>query len=217
MIASARKSIETETVQIPDRRDLNYDKHRPQYYRGGLNRGEFAVAELLSDELDYHHYFIFNNIIVPSTYCGSSQIDHIVVSSYGIFVIESKDYTSWIFGNAKQKKWTQTFPNGKKYTLNNPLIQNRSHVYALQELFPKVPREFFIPMVVFTGTAEIKPAPVEGVYYLSQLAPAIISHTELKMGKASIAKITGALFYTSQTLDITPDMHVKNLKAKVDL
>jgi len=37
---------------------------------------------------------------------GTTQIDHIVVSRYGIFVIETKNYRGWIFGSEKQRDWT---------------------------------------------------------------------------------------------------------------
>ena len=191
--------------------ELNYSMHAPQYYRKGLTDGERYVADLLSDELDYHDYFIFNNLILPSSYMGSSQIDHIVVSPFGIFVIESKDYDGWIFGKPHWKNWTQSFPNGKKYKFNNPIRQNSSHIKALIELFPTIQVNFFLPLVVFTGKAEIKTAPIPGVHYVSRLIPEITKYNLKVIQKDILIKIIGELLSISQTADITLDMHLDNI------
>lgn len=60
-----------------------------------------------------------------------SQIDHVVVSKYGIFVIETKNYKGWIFGSENAYEWTQVIFNNK-YKLYNPVKQNLGHVKALQ-------------------------------------------------------------------------------------
>ena len=55
----------------------------------------------LSDE-----YTIFNNLLFESN-GRSTQIDHIVVSPYGVFVIETKGYKGWILGGENSEYWTQ--------------------------------------------------------------------------------------------------------------
>ena len=60
-------------------------------------------------------YHVFNNVIVKTAH-GSTQIDHVVVSQYGVFVIETKDKTGWIFGDRNQAQWTEDI-FGKKYKL----------------------------------------------------------------------------------------------------
>jgi restriction system protein len=52
--------------------------------------GEFQVniaAKLLLNKEDYH---LIKNVTLP-TEEGTTQIDHIIVSKYGIFVIETKN------------------------------------------------------------------------------------------------------------------------------
>ena len=51
-------------------------------------------------------YTIFNNLLFENN-GYSTQIDHLVVSPYGVFVIETKDYKGWIFGGEYSEKWTQ--------------------------------------------------------------------------------------------------------------
>lgn len=90
-------------LSSPDFKAINSEKHGCKCYMEGLTLGEQEVADTLSRELSYKNYFIFNNLILPSENNGSTQIDHIVVSRFGIFVIESKDYKGWIFGGRDEK------------------------------------------------------------------------------------------------------------------
>ena len=66
-------------------------------------------------------YNRFHNTIIPSSN-GTAQIDHILVSRYGIFIVETKNKGGWIFGSENQAEWTQTI-YGKKYSFQNPLRQ----------------------------------------------------------------------------------------------
>lgn len=59
--------------------------------------GEKKVSAFLST-LPSCEYKIFNDILL-ATESGTTQIDHIVVSRFGIFVIETKNYRGWITGN----------------------------------------------------------------------------------------------------------------------
>ncbi len=71
--------------------------------------------------LDAKIYRRFHDVIIPATN-GTSQIDHLVVSPYGIFIVETKNLKGWIFGSEDQAKWTQSL-YGKKYSFQNPLRQ----------------------------------------------------------------------------------------------
>ena len=74
------------------------------WFKGVL--GEFLVNFLLKKYLPKEKYTLIKNVTLP-TDDGTTQIDHIVVSEFGLFVIETKNMKGWIFGNAKQKQWTQ--------------------------------------------------------------------------------------------------------------
>lgn len=65
--------------------------------------------------LDKEIYHRINNVTLPKNNGMTTQIDHIIVSVFGIFVIETKNYKGWIFGNEKQEKWTQVIKGGKKF------------------------------------------------------------------------------------------------------
>ena len=82
-------------------------------------------------KLDSNTYKRFHNIIIQ-TKNGTTQIDHIILSRYGIFVIETKNYNGWIFGGKDQRFWTQVL-FGTKNRFQNPLHQNYKHTRALAD------------------------------------------------------------------------------------
>ena len=113
--------------------------------------GEFNVSVILST-LPKEDYYVLNDIIIPSKY-GTTQIDHVVVSIYGIFVIETKNYKGWIYGGEDAETWTKNVW-GNKYSFRNPLRQNYGHVKSLQQIL-HIPNNQFISIVVFSNKARI--------------------------------------------------------------
>ncbi len=109
-------------------------------------------------------YCVIDNVVFVSN-GASTQIDHIVVSPYGVFVIETKGYKGWITGGENSQYWTQTIYRNK-YRLYNPILQNAGHVRYLRRLLGNVP---IIPIVVFENDANLKvnaTSMVINVYYL---------------------------------------------------
>jgi len=94
--------------------------------------GEVRLARGARKALDKIVYRTLNDVILHSA-SGTTQIDHIVFSRYGIFVIETKNIKGWIFGAATDPKWTQSLYR-KTFTFQNPLHQNFRHIKVLEEL-----------------------------------------------------------------------------------
>ena len=94
--------------------------------------GEWQVKTELRRALPPDEYTLLHNVTIPSRE-GTTQIDHVVLSRFGIFVIETKNMSGWIFGNDRDSHWTQTF-RGPKLRFQNPLHQNYAHVRALETL-----------------------------------------------------------------------------------
>ncbi|MCR4331434.1 MAG: NERD domain-containing protein, partial [Sulfuricaulis sp.] len=105
--------------------------------------------------LDPEVYVDINNITIPTSN-GTTQIDHVIVSRYGVFVVETKNMDGWIFGDEKNSQWTQSI-FGKKYKFQNPLHQNYRHTKALSE-FLGIDHDKFISIVMFWGECEFKTA-----------------------------------------------------------
>jgi len=81
--------------------------------------------------LDSRIYRRVHNIILPSKN-GTTQIDHLLVSPYGLFIVETKNKKGWIFGSENEPKWTQTLFK-EKYTFQNPLHQTFRQKKVLSE------------------------------------------------------------------------------------
>ncbi|HFC6387214.1 TPA: nuclease-related domain-containing protein [Neisseria bacilliformis] len=146
--------------------------------------GEAAVRSRLGGELDGSVYREFHDLIIPSRN-GTTQIDHIYVSAYGIFVVETKNYSGWIFGGEKQAQWTQTIYKEKHY-FQNPLRQNYAHIKALAALL-KLPEAKFHSLVVFLGDCEFKTEMPPNVCrlrraaeYIESFQTALLSENELE-------------------------------------
>ncbi|MFK8006321.1 MAG: nuclease-related domain-containing protein, partial [Saprospiraceae bacterium] len=84
-------------------------------------RGEYKVSRVLR-KLDKTEYKIFHDLYLKSE-DRYTQIDHLIISIYGVFVIETKNYKGWIHGNEKSEYWTQTIYK-KKTKFRNPVKQN---------------------------------------------------------------------------------------------
>lgn len=112
--------------------------------KGGA--GEMVVSRRLR-RLPEEEYRVFDNVILP-TPRGSSQIDHLVVSVYGIFVIETKNYKGWLYGGEKSEYWTQNI-YGQKYKLYNPIFQNAGHIRALRRVLQIIRTFRFILLWLF--------------------------------------------------------------------
>ena len=134
--------------------------------------GEFNVSVVLAT-LPKDEYQVINDIIIPSKY-GTTQIDHVVVSIYGIFVIETKNYKGLIYGGEDAETWTKNMW-GNKYSLRNPLKQNYGHVKSLQAIL-NIPKEMFIPIVVFSNRAKLRVQTQETVINLWRLRSEIKKH-----------------------------------------
>ena len=111
-------------------------------------RGERIVAKELA-KLKKKDNIIINDLLLPTSNGRTSQIDHVVISTRGIFVIETKNHAGRISGGEHSQYWQQHLSSQSR-TLYNPLLQNRSHLRAIRRLLPKLDADFFSTMVVFT-------------------------------------------------------------------
>lgn len=110
--------------------------------------GEAIVSGVKKIVLNGDVYRDINNVTLPTSN-GTTQIDHIIVSRYGIFVIETKNMEGWIFGSENDAQWTQSL-HGTKFRFQNPLRQNYRHIKALEE-FLGLPLSIFHSVVCFVG------------------------------------------------------------------
>lgn len=111
------------------------------------NAGEKKIKDILKGLP--RCYIVINDVILK-TKTGTTQIDHIIVSPFGIFVIETKNHTGIIYGTDTSQYWTQGLYNGVHKMFFNPVVQNIGHIRQLSKIL-EIPPNYFSNMVVFSN------------------------------------------------------------------
>ena len=122
------------------------------YIKGWV--GEFSINLAGKIALPKRSYHKFHNVTIE-TDRGTTQIDHLFISKFGIFVVETKNLRGWIFGAEYDEQWTQKFPRAS-YKFQNPLRQNYAHIKALEAIIPNVPADAFYSVIAMCGKHVIK-------------------------------------------------------------
>ena len=175
------------------------------------NRGEALVSRELQSNFSGPDYHLLNHVTLKLKN-GTTQIDHILVSRFGVFVIETKDYNGWIFADAKQATWTQVLYR-QKFKFQNPIFQNMRHVEAVKDTRDFLPSSCIQSLVVFTGNAKFKTVMPPGVFTPSELIKYLRNHTNEAMSinrlQFCVGRIETARLAVSREVDLE---HVKNLE-----
>ncbi len=115
--------------------------------------GEWLITLSIRLFLDKREYHLLNNVTLPLEQ-GTTQIDHVIVSRFGVFVIETKNMKGWIFGDPKHKRWTQQLYR-RRHGFQNPLHQNYLHVMTLKTLLGLADHQLH-SIVYFIGDCTFK-------------------------------------------------------------
>ncbi|MDR6542813.1 nuclease-related domain-containing protein [Acinetobacter bereziniae] len=177
--------------------------------------GEFAVSTHVKLYLDKQNYSLLNDCTLLDEQNQTTQIDHILLSPFGIFVIETKNYKGWIFGSERQKNWTQKIYK-KSYKFQNPLHQNYKHQKVLEYVLADiVDADQIHSVIVFMPDCEFKTTMPSNVFrgagwidYVKQFKQTTIPSMKLKRIQYRLEKeILEKSWQTNR-------QHVQNLKDK---
>ena len=177
--------------------------------------GEFAVVVHAKRYLKQPHYILMNDLTFEDGQGATTQIDHLLLSPFGLFVIETKNYKGWIFGGERQKMWTQKLYK-QSYKFQNPLHQNYKHVKVLEQVLTDVlSPEHIHSLVVFMPEAEFKTAMPANVFrnaswtdYVKSFQEPVISETKLNRIQLHLEK---AMLEKSRQ---TNRQHIEGLKQR---
>ncbi len=158
-------------------------------------------------------YISIHDLMLKNSKGNTSQIDHLVLSEYGIFVIETKNYKGWIFGNEKSENWTQVIYKEKRQ-FRNPIKQNWSHIFFLKEILTEFPEIKYFPIVVFAGSATLKNIETtQPVIYENQLNKTIRNLSKEKCFTVEqVGKIQKKLIDSEVTEKGRRRNHINNIK-----
>jgi len=104
------------------------------------DHGEKKVSSFLAD-LSCNDYQVYNDLLIrDGNY--TTQVDHLIISRYGVFVLETKNFHGKVYGTGNSEFWKQYLPawGYKRYgftqenQLRNPIWQNEGHIKSLRRL-----------------------------------------------------------------------------------
>ncbi|MGM0783758.1 MAG: NERD domain-containing protein [Pseudomonadota bacterium] len=176
--------------------------------------GEAFVKLIAKLRLPAYEYRDIHNVTLATT-DGTTQIDHVLVSPYGIFVIETKHMSGWIFGSEKQAQWTQKIYR-KSFQFQNPLRQNYKHVKALEALLD-VPADTIHSLVVFSGSAVFKTRMPDNVTIGGGYVRYIKSFRKPVLSEAQVQEVLESITTGRRAPNrATHRQHVEQLKARFE-
>ena len=172
--------------------------------------GEKLTALGLFALLDDRIYHRFHDVIINAP-DGTTQIDHIIVSRYGIFVLETKNMKGWIFGSEKDAKWTQSLYK-KKSSFQNPLRQNYRHTKCLAEHLG-LDHNLMHSIVFFIGECELK-TKLPGNVMTKGLTGYIHGHKEVLLSDSQLNHAIAAIQSLKADKSLNNKVHLKSLEER---
>jgi hypothetical protein len=163
--------------------------------------------------LDPKQYHVFNDVIIQLA-DRSTQIDHILVSKYGLFVVETKNRSGWIYGSADDERWTQVL-YGQNYQFQNPLRQNYMHTKSLAH-FLRIDHKKIHSLVVFWGKCQFKTRVPENVL-IHEYTGYVKSKKEVLLTNDEVDRICYELQRVKDSTPFLADLsHVRSLKQRYE-
>ena len=192
-------------------------------YKGkeGENRVHNILLQLPDD------YVILDDVVLR-TDRGTTQIDHVVVSRYGVFAIETKNYRGEIYGDDNRKEWTQMIVTDVTYTKKwwktytyvtknhfyNPVKQSQAHFIAIKNVLSQWPALKIVPIVVFTGSAVLKDVNSNyDVVYDFNLIETIMRYQTMYLSDDEVKKVVDILLQKDVSEFVDNKTHVNNIYA----
>ncbi|WP_172797490.1 NERD domain-containing protein [Bacillus sp. FJAT-27445] len=195
-------------------RDLLFN---PAFFKGRM--GEKQVIRLLQT-LDPETNVVLNDLYIPKENGQTSQVDHVLLSSKGIFVIETKNYNGWIVGSENNPTWTIIKFKHRTY-FPNPIWQNYGHIKAIQDYLGEAAANVpYYSVVVFCHNATLKlknpfknadVVQLRDLLYLIEAKPAANPVTKFRQEKIKLL-LTKLYIRDKQARKIQSENHISEIK-----
>jgi len=127
------------------------------------NRSEALVSRIIQSNFGPADYHLMNHVTIQME-DGTAQIDHILVSRFGVFVVETKHYKGWIFANAGQRTWIQVLFR-LKFRFQSPIHQDLRHVRAVENLLDLLPHARLMTCHLRSSTSTERSISIPGSFW----------------------------------------------------
>ena len=184
--------------------------------------GEYTLYKRLQHLERTGGKFLFN-VYVPKWNGETTEIDMLLICSKGLFVFESKNYSGWIFGNERNKNWTQTLPVGRrrshKERFYNPIMQNDTHIKHLRRVVGDS-----LPMhsiIVFSDECTLKDVtvhsdvPVIYSYEIASTVDGICNQSSDCLNEIEVNNLYTQLYPYTQVDGKAKERHVESALEKI--
>lgn len=164
------------------------------------NQGEAAVRRLLIRTYNDPAYHLLNDLTFPVG-SGTVQVDHIFLSRFGVFVIETRHHKVWTF-------WQQLMRYvAPRRQAPRSVSGNRcADVGFVREILHFIPPEHIHSLVVMTGDMIQSARLPAGVCHLAELKQKLDGFTDEIMSEDRLQFCIGRLefyrFYISSVTDV---------------
>lgn len=172
--------------------------------------GEKKTSFLLWCFLSSKNYLKYHDLIIPSNN-GTTQLDHLIISKFGLFIVETKNKTGWIFGNEHNRKWTQVIFNNK-YKFQNPLYQIYRQKKVLSQ-FLDLNENKIHTIVYFVGNCTFKTSLPKNVLNFG-LVSFLKSYNQNIISQEEINSITNKIKQLKSKKKFSKRDHIKSLKQR---
>ena len=187
------------------------------YYGEHLVQRELNLVKLFGRKGE-----ILRNIYIPKEDGETTEVDVLFITVKGIFVIESKNYSGWIFGDEKSYKWTAMLPNKIKNKFYNPIKQNDLHIEHLRKYL-----DMDIPLfsiIAFSERCEVNKIKLErkDVFvikrdYLYSTIRKIWKTSKDSLSENEVVEVYNKLKKLTNVDKSVALEHIKNIKKKIDV
>lgn len=182
--------------------------------------GEYSLYKNLQPFENIGCKFLFN-LYVPRDNSKTSEIDIVMFHPKGLFVIESKNYSGWIFGNENNKQWTQTLPIGygesHKERFYNPIMQNATHIRAIRKYIDDTIPIYSV--IAFSDKCTLKNVTVKGnvivtyySYLYSDIKNKLSGINNYSVSSEMLQETYKKLSQYANADDYTKFQHIHNIK-----
>ena len=181
--------------------------------------GEYLTEYILKSKRLTGYRKVLCNLYVPYKN-ATTEIDIVMIHETGIYVLESKNFSGWIFGSANQKYWTQMLNKENKSRFYNPVMQNMTHITALANHL-KIPASFMRSYIVFSERCELKKVPENTEKYVilkrNMLLKKLIRETssrKIVFSEDLINRMYNYLNKLSNPSEEVKNEHIENIRKK---
>lgn len=181
--------------------------------------GEYKTYKAIEGLDAEYERFLFN-VYIPTGTNKWTEIDIIYINRSGIYVIENKNYSGWIFGSAENRTWTVTYGKNAKRTFYNPILQNKKHIIKVKEVLLKscINTSTIKSIICFNNEAELKKVPDNSydikVINSRNLRRTIMENQQMRLNTSEINKAYAALKIYANASEEIKQQHIRNVKGK---